>query len=232
MIRAIRVRAGLFSTISLLLALVVTVTLAVPTVLAANAHVTKQAKKHKKHQKSKKKTTKKVTSVKVTGGSETLVFDASAAQALEKANVAVAAVSPATGALGSGFVFPLARGRLNPATGFGSLTATGGLTFSTSVGVPGFSFGGEATLSEPFLGLGSTSTFSFTSQEATPPRFSFVAVALKRVHPLVDGSAITLMNLPASLTSTGAQFLNDFAGGAFKSGETVGSATVQVTASS
>ncbi|HEV7937740.1 MAG TPA: hypothetical protein VGP18_06920 [Solirubrobacteraceae bacterium] len=229
MIRAIRTRALSFSAVSLLLTLAVATSLAAPIAVAAGAHTSKQVKKHKK---SKKKGTKKVASVKVTAGTATLVFNTQTAQALEKANVTVAVGSPATGALASGFVFPLAGRTLNPATGFGSLTATGGLTFSTSVGVPGFSFGREATVAEPSLSLGSVSTLSFASQQATPPKFSFATVALKGAHPLVDGSTITLTNLQASLDSAGAQFLNEFASGAFKIGETVGSITVQVTTSS
>jgi hypothetical protein len=228
MIRAIRTQIMLFSAVSLL-ALGVTTILSAPIAAATPAHVSKKAKKHKKAR--KKEARKKVASVKVTAGAETFVLSTQVVQALEKANVSVAAVSPATGELASGFVFPLAGGSLNPATGFGALTTSGGLTFSTSVGAPGFSFGREATISEPFLGLGSTSTLSFTSPQATPPKFSFASVALKAVHPFVYGSAITLTNLRASLTSTGAQFLNEFAGGAFTSGEAIGSVNVQVSSS-
>jgi hypothetical protein len=229
MVRLIRTRTVLVSAVALL-ALCAASTLSVPSALAASAHLSKKAKKHKKG--LKKKTAKKVVSVKVTAGTETLSFSTQATQALEKADVSVVAVSPATGMLASGFVFPLAGGTLNPATGFGSLTTTGGLTFSTSVGVPEFSLGREATISGPLLGLGSSSALSFTSQQATPPKFSFASVALKAVHPLVDGSAITLTNLRASLTAAGAQFLNEFASGAFASGEAVGSVTVQVSSSS
>lgn len=230
MIRAIRTQIVLFSAVSLLLALGVTTTLSAPIAAASPSHASKKAKKHKKT--GKKKAAKKVASVKVTTGTETFVLSTQVVQALEKANVSVAAVSPATGVLASGFVFPLAGGSLNPATGFGTLTTTGGLTLSTSVGAPGFSFGREATISEPFLGLGSTSTLSFTSLQATPPKFSFASVALKAVHPFVYGSAITLTNLRASLTVAGAQFLNEFADGAFASGEAIGSVNVQISSSS
>lgn len=229
MIRANRARVVLFSAVSLLLALGVATMLDAPIAVAVTAHASTQVKKHKK---SKRKNTKKVASVKVTGGTETLTFSTQAVQALEKANVTVAAVSPATGALASGFAFPLAGGTLNPATGFGSLTTTGALTFSTGVGIPGFSFGREATVAEPFLSLYSVSTLNLSSQQATPPKFSFATVALKGVHPHVDGSTIMLTNLRISLTSSGARFLNEFAASAFKTGETVGSVTVQVTASS
>ena len=122
-----------------------------------------------------------MASVKITAGNETLAFNTQATQALEKAKVSLVAVGPATGALASGFVFPLAGGTLNPSTGYGSLTTTGGITLSTSFGVPGlFSSGSEATISEPSLGLGSSSTLSFTSQQASPPRFAFATVDLKR----------------------------------------------------
>jgi hypothetical protein len=227
MIRVVRTRAMLFSAVSLLLALGVPSMLSAPIAGAAPVHVSKKVKKHKKA--AKKKAHKKVASVKVAAGTETLLFNTQTAQALEKANVSIAPVSPATGVLPSGFVFPLAGGSLNPATGYGSLTTTGGLTFSTSVGVPGFSLGREATISEPILGLGSSSTLSFTSQQATPPKFSFASVGLKAAHPFVYGSAITLANLRISLTATGARFLNEFAGSSFTGGEVVGSLTVQVS---
>jgi hypothetical protein len=230
MTRIIRVQIVGVAMGSLLVMLSLSTTVCSTVAAGANAHQSKKIEKHKKAR--KKKAAKKVASVKVIAGTETLLFSTQAGQAFEKANVSVAPVGPATGALASGFVLPLAGGTLNPATGFGSLTTTGGLTFSTSVGVPGFSLGREATISEPLLGLGSASTLSFTSQQATPPKFSFASVTLKAVRPLVDGSAITLTNLRASLTATGAQFLNEFAGGAFTSGEAVGSVTVQVSSSS
>ncbi len=230
MIRMIRARIALFSAVSLLLLGVATM-LNTLVAVAAPVHASKKVKKHKKSK--KKKAAKKVASVKITAGSETLAFNTQATQALEKAKVSLAAVGPTTGALASGFVFPLAGGTLNPSTGYGSLTTTGGMTLSTSFGVPGlFSSGSEATISEPSLALGSTSTLSFTSQQASPPRFPFAAVSLKKVHPVVSGATITLTNLPVSLTATGVQFLGEFAGGAFTTGEVVGTVTVQVTASS
>ncbi len=228
--RIIRVQVALLSAVALL-GLGASATLSAPFAAAAPAHASKKSKKHKKAK--KKKTVKKVASVKVTGGTETLTFNAEVALALEKAKVGVAGASPATGALASGFVFPLSGGNLNPASGVGSLSTSGGLTFSTSFGVPGlFSSGSEATISEPALVLGSASTLSFTSQQATPPTFPFATVRLKGVHPVVDGAAITLSDLPVSLTSTGVQFLSGFATGAFTAGETVGTLTVQVSASS
>jgi hypothetical protein len=229
MIRVIRTRAGLVSAVSLLLALGVSTTVSSPSAAATSARVSKKSEKHKKAK--KKKAAKRVASVQVSAGTETLVFSTHTVQALETAKASLVAVSPASGAVASGFAFPLAGGTLNPSTGFGSLGATGGLTLSTSIGVPGFSFGSEATISEPFLGLGSASTLSFTSQQATPPKFSFGTVDLKSVHPLVIGSTITLTSLRVSLTSTGARFLNEFASGAFLTGEAVGTVTVQVTAS-
>lgn len=230
MIRMIRAQIALFSAVSLLV-LGASTMLSTPVVVAAAAHASKKVKKHKKAK--KKKAAKKVASVKVTAGTETLAFNAQATQALEKAKVSLAAVSPTTGALASGFVFPLSGGTLNPSTGVGSLTTTGGITFSTSFSVPGlFSSGSEATIAEPFLGLGSTSTLSFTSQQASPPTFPFASVSLKGVHPVVSGAVITLTNLPVSLAATGVQFLGEFASGAFTTREAVGTVTVQVTASS
>jgi Htaa len=230
MIRMIRAQIALFSAVSLL-ALGAATMLSTPVAVSAPAHASKKVKKHKKNK--KKKAAKRVASVKITAGNETLAFNTQATQALEKAKVSLAAVGPATGALASGFVFPLAGGTLNPSTGYGSLTTTGGITLSTSFSVPGlFSSGSEATISEPSLTLGSSSSLSFTSQQASPPTFPFASVSLKGVHPVVGGATITLTNLPVSLTATGVQFLGGFASGAFTTGEAVGTITVQVTASS
>ncbi len=230
MIRMVRAQIALFSAVSLL-ALGAATMLSTPVAVSAPAHASKKVKKHKKNK--KKKAAKRVASVKITAGNETLAFNTQATQALEKAKVSLAAVGPATGALASGFVFPLAGGTLNPSTGYGSLTTTGGITLSTSFSVPGlFSSGSEATISEPSLTLGSSSSLSFTSQQASPPTFPFASVSLKGVRPVVGGATITLTNLPVSLTATGVQFLGGFASGAFTTGEAVGTITVQVTASS
>jgi hypothetical protein len=231
MIRKIRTRAFAVSVVTLL-ALGAATTLYAPTIAAASgAHAQASKKKAKKHKKAKKKkSAKKVASLKVKAGTETLTFNTQALQALEKAKVSVAAVSPTTGVLAPGFVFPLAGGTLNPSTGFGSLTTTGGITFSTSFSVAGlFSGGSEATISEPSLALSSSSTLSFTSQQASPPVFPFASVSLKGVHSVVSGATITLTNLPVALSATGVQFLGEFASGAFTIGEVVGTLTVQAT---
>src|ERR1700691_4982004 len=227
MIRMVRAQIALFSAVSLL-ALGAATMLSTPVAVSAPAHASKKVKKHKKNK--KKKAAKRVASVKITAGNETLAFNTQATQALEKAKVSLAAVGPAPGAPASGFVFPLAGGTLNPSTGYGSLTTTGGITLSTSFSVPGlFSSGSEATIFEPSLTLGSSSSLSFTSQQASPPTFPFASVSLKGVHPVVGGATITLTNLPVSLTATGVQFLGGFASGAFTTGEAVGTITVQVT---
>ena len=228
MIRMIRAQVVLFSAVSLLVLGAATM-LSTPVAAAAPAPASKKAKKHKKAK--KKKAAKQVASIKITAGNETLAFNTQATQAFEKAKVSLVAVGPATGALVSGLVFPLASGTLNPSTGYGSLTTTGGITLSTSFGVPGlFSSGSEATISEPSLSLGSSSTLSFTSQQASPPRFPFATVSLKKLHPAVSGTTITLTNLPVALTATGVQFLGGFASGAFTTGEVVGTLTVQAMA--
>jgi hypothetical protein len=229
MIRSFRARFALISTVSLL----VLVGAAIATVPAAPASVAHSAKKSKKHKKSKKKSAKKVTSVKVTAGTETLTFNAQAFAALEKAKVSVTAVSPATGTVATGFVFPLTGGTLNPSSGAGSVTATGGITFASSFSVPGlFSSESNSTISEPGLVLASASTLSFTSQQASPPTFPFGTTSLKGIHPGSYAGAISLTNLPVSLGPVGVQFLNQFASGAFTAGQAFGTVTVRVSASS
>jgi hypothetical protein len=230
MVRAIRAQAALLSLVSLL-TLGVAATLIAPVSSASTAHIAKTSKKHKKAK--KKKSAKKVASVKVTAGTETVTFNAQAIEALEKAKVSVTVVSPTTGTPASGFVFPLTGGTLNPSTGLGSVTSSGGITMATSFSVPGlFSSESNSTISEPALALGSASTLSFTSQQVSPPTFSFASTSLKGVHPVAHSGAIALTNLPLSLTATGVQFLNQFAAGAFTTGEAVGTVTVQVSTSS
>jgi|SRR3984957_8819453 len=231
MIRSFRAQFALISTVSLLVLGDAAIVASVPVAAASAAH---SAKKHKKHKKAKKKTAKKVASVKVTAGSETLTFNAQVFAALEKAKVSVTAVSPATGTVATGFVFPLTGGTLNPSSGVGSVTATGGITFASSFSVPGlFSSERNSTISEPGVVLGSASTLSFTSQQASPPTFPFGTINVKGVHPGSYGGALSLTSLPVSLGSVGVQFLSQFASGAFfTAGEAFGAVTVRVSASS
>ncbi len=233
MTRFIRGQMILLVSIASLLALTVSATLSAPVAGAAPAHSTKKSKKHKKAKRkhaSKKPAGKKVANATITGGSETLTFNATTAGTLEKAKVSITVVSPATGALATGFVFPLSAGTLNSVTGLGSVTGTGGIEFATSFSVAGlFSTETNATISEPALALNSTPTLSLTSQQANPPTFPFGTASLKGVRPVSHAGTITLSNLPVSLTSTGAQFFNQFASGAFTAGEAAGTLTVQAT---
>lgn len=223
------------STVSLV-ALTASVMLSAPVAVATTAHSAKRAKKHRKAKKkhtARKPTGKKVANAAITAGTETLTFNATAAGALEKAKVSVTLVSPASGALSSGFVFPLTGGTLNPGTGLGTVTTGGGITFATSFGVAGlFSSETNATVSEPSLALNTAPTLSLTSQQAIPPTFPFATANLKGVHPVSHVGAIALIDLPVSLTSTGARFLNEFAAGSFTTGEALGTLTIDVTSSS
>ncbi len=235
MIRLVRAKVVLMSIVSLL-AFTAVATLSAPVVGAAPAHASKKAKKGKKKTKAKKKhatkkkSTKKVANVTVTGGSETLTFNTTVVQTLEKDKVSTTIVSPATGALASGIAFTLSGGTLNPGTGLGSVTAGGGVTFATSFSVPGlFSSESNLTVSEPSVALNAAPTLSFTSQNATPPTFPFATVSLKGVKPTSGAGTLTLANAALSLTATGAQFMNEFASNAFTTGEAVGTLTIQAT---
>lgn len=248
MIRVVRAKVVLMSVVSLL-AFAASTTLSVPLVSAASAHVAKKAKKDKKKAKGKKKhatrkgSSKKVADVTVRGGSETLTFNATVVQTLEKDKVSTTIVSPATGALASGIVFTLSGGTLNPETGFGPVSASGGVTFATSFSVPGlFSSESNLTASEPSIALTTAPTpsessgaldaagvLSFTSQNATPPTFPYAMVSLKGVKPTSGAGTLTLTNAALSLTPTGAQFMNEFASNAFTTGEAVGTLTIQAT---
>jgi hypothetical protein len=235
MTRLVRAKVVLMTIVSLL-ALTAVATLSVPVAGAAPAHASKKAKKGKKKTKGKKKksankgSAKKVANVPVTGGNETLTFNAATVQTLEKDKVTTTVISPATGVLASGIVFTLSGGTLNPGTGLGSVTAGGGITFATSFSVPGlFSSESNLTASEPSVALNSAPTLSFTSQNATPPTFPFATVSLKGVKPTSGAGTLTLPNAALSLTATGAQFMNEFASNAFTSGEAIGTLTIQAT---
>jgi hypothetical protein len=182
-----------------LLAFTAVATLSAPVAGASPAHASKKAKKAKKKAKVKKKhAAKKVANVTVTGGSETLTFNAAAVQTLEKDKVSTTLISPATGALASGIVFTLSGGTLNPGTGLGSVTAAGGVTFATSFSVPGlFSSESNLTASEPSVALNTAPTLSFTSQNASPPTFQFATVSLKGVKPTSGAGTLTLVNARA-----------------------------------
>lgn len=221
-----------------LLAFAGVATLSAPLAGAAPAHASKKAKKGKKKAKAKKKhaakkgSAKKVANVTVTGGSETLAFNTTVVQTLEKDKVLTTIVSPATGALASGVVFTLSGGTLNPGSGLGSVTAGGGITFATSFAVPGlFSSETSLTASEPSVALNSSPTLSFTSENASPPTFPFATVSLKGVKPVSGAGTLTLANAALSLTATGAQFMNESASNAFSAGEAVGTLTIQATVS-
>jgi hypothetical protein len=227
MIRVIRAQLVLVS-IASLFALAASTALSASMTTTMPTHSGKKAKKYKKE----KEKVNRVLHVKVTAGTETIRFNPWAIHALEKAKVSTTPVSPATGGLSSGFVFPLVGGTLNTGTGFGSVSTTGGVTFATSFSVPGlFLSETNSTVSSPALALKSTPMLSFTSEQATPPTFPFERVSLKGERPVSHAGAITLKRLPASLTPTGAQFLNQFAAGAFTANESVGTVTVLVTAS-
>jgi hypothetical protein len=232
MTRLVRGQIMLVS-ITALLALTMSVTFSAPLAAAAPAHSAKKSKKHKKSKRKHGTKAKKTANATVTGGTETLTFNTTAAQALEKGKVSTTLVNPASGSLATGFVFQLSGGTLNPSTGLGSLTSTGGVTFATSFSVPGlFSSESNATISEPSLALNSAPTLSFTSQQANPPTFPFGTVSLKGVHPSSHGGSITLADLPVALTSAGARFLNEFAAGSFTAGEAIGTVTIDATTGS
>jgi hypothetical protein len=241
MIRLVRAKVVLMAIVSLL-AFAAVATLSAPFAGAAPAHLSKKTKKGKAKAKAKKKhaakkgsakkPAKKVANVTVTGGSETLTFNAMAVQTLEKDKVSTTIVSPATGALASGIVFSISGGTLNPGTGLGSVTTGGGVTFSTSFSVPGlFSSESNSTVSEPSVALNSAPTLSFTSANVTPPTFPFATVSLQGVRPTSGAGTLTLANAALSLTATGAQFMNQFASNAFTTGEAIGTLTIQATVS-
>lgn len=232
-IRMLRIRFVLMSVVALL-ALTASATIVAPVAGAASAHSSKakakaKGKKKKKKKKKAKAPAKKVANVKVTGGSETLLFNSTTVAALEKAKVTVTPGGTASGTLAGGLVFQVKSGTLNPGTGFGSVSATGGVTMASSFNYGFFSSEKSASFSEPAVKLAaSAASLSFTSANFTPPVFVFGTLGLKGIKPTSHAGGVTIAKIPVSLASGGVSFLGSFATG-FTVGEVVGTLTIEAT---
>jgi hypothetical protein len=196
---------------------------------AAAKHKAPHKKKHKKHKKGKKPSAG--TTIKVKGGSVTLTFTA---QAWSKLSSSVGStfsrtttpVAPATATSSGAFTFPLTSGSLNSSTGRGSVSASGGLTVASSTNVAGlFGSSSSATANNPVLAIAATSTVTVTSENFTPPTVPLLDLSTSAVKPHTSGTAITLSNIPATLTAPGQQFF----GSSFHTGEEIGTVTIQAT---
>ena len=152
-----------------------------------------------------------------TGGSTSLALDPGAAQALTGLGVAVAPAAPATAGDGGGIAFPITEGKVNARTLAGSITHSGGLTFSagaTSVTVSDFVI---ETAPAPKLtaALGGA-------------RVDLLTLDLGSLERKVDGRNVTLGGVVVKLTAGAAAALNQaFGTSALTEGLTIGTATVR-----
>ncbi len=210
------------------------------TALASPARPAQRApRRHKAKSKGK--------NVKIKGGTIAFTLLPSIASSFKSAELTFAPVGPASGSATS-VSMPITAGKLNTATGAGSVTAGGGapsgnglkLTQTTKgVNFGVFELGGgtqEFTLSAPVtvtiggkakFGPGSGSNLTANVNGSTTPSGPFFT--LKGGKPAVRGSSITIANLPASLTEPAANVLGSFSGVTFKSGEQLGKVTIQAS---
>ncbi|HEY1689124.1 MAG TPA: hypothetical protein VGF95_09710 [Solirubrobacteraceae bacterium] len=217
-----------------------------PSALAGEgAGTAAKAKGHKKPAKHKS-TKAKGKTVKVTGGTITFALTSTTALALDNAKVVLAPVAPATGTETS-ISMPITSGKLNTATGDGSVVAGGeapagnGFTLTQTteaVNLGIISFGGgeeQFSLSAPVTvtiggvakyGPGTGTSLTANINDSTTPSGPFFT--LKGAKPKVKGSSLTIANMPAMLTSPAAEVLS-FQGVSFTSGEEMATVTISAT---
>ncbi len=210
------------------------------TALASPASSTLRApRRHKAKSKGKE--------VKIKSGTIAFTLLPTVASSFKSAELTFAPVGPASGTATS-VSMPITAGKLNTATGAGSVTAGGGapssngfkLTQTTKgISIGFFGLGGgtqEFTLSAPItvtiggpakFGPGTGSNLTANVNGSTEPSGPFFT--LKAGKPAVKGSTITIANVPASLTEPAANVLGSFSGVTFKSGEQLGKISIQAS---
>jgi hypothetical protein len=166
--------------------------------------------------------------VKVKTGTLTLTFTSVALKSIDSGSATVGTVTtpvaPATSATAGVFTFPLTKGTLNSATGYGTLAAQGGLTIESHLNLAGlFESSSTASAANPSASLGRSSLLSLTSANFTPSTVAFFTLSL--AHLKVTGSrhSVTISRIPALLTAPGAQFF----GGSFKEKQQIATVTIQ-----
>lgn len=202
---------------------------AMPSAGASAKH--RKAHHKKKHKNKGKKPGATGSTIKVKGGSVTLTFTSQAWSKLSSSvgntfSRTTTPIAPATATSSGAFTFPLTSGSLNSATGRGSVSASGGLTVASSTNVAGlFGSSSSATANSPVLAIGATSTLTMTSENFTPPTVPLLDLSTSAIKPHGSGAAITLSNIPATLTAPGQQFF----GSSFHAGEEIATVTIQAT---
>ena len=152
-----------------------------------------------------------------TGGSTSLALDPGAAQALTGLGVSVAPAAPASAGDGGAIAFPITEGKVNARTLAGSISHSGGLTFSagaTSVTVSDFVI---ETAPAPKL-----------TAELGGARVDLLTLDLSGLDRDAEGRDVTLGGVVVKLTAGAATALNQaFGTTALTEGLTIGTATVR-----
>ncbi len=185
-------------------------------------------KKGAKKKKGKKKAAAIVPSLTVTGGTVTITPSAASSADFTQHKVTTTASAPATLA-GEVVTLPIASGTLNPVTGYGSLTLSGGYAYSETsslnFGLGSFTSGTEAGLSDLTISLAASSQLS--ASVGNPPT-NGAFFALKGLKPAKSAGTLTLAGIEADLTAAAASLLTQF-GGTFTANGSFGTISIQAT---
>lgn len=192
----------------------------------------KGKRKHKGKKKGKGKTTgKTLPSVKLTGGTATLMLNSAAASAIEKAKVTLTVTAPATLPSASEVSMPITGGTLNPSTGAGTVDLGGGFTFlGPEVNLVFFTSQSAVSLQSPIVIKIAGSTTSTLSANVGEPPVNGPFFILKAGKPKSGSGTLTLDGVGASLEGPAAEVMTKaFSGASFTTGEAFGSLNVDAT---
>ena len=157
----------------------------------------------------------------VTGKNTILVLDASTAQALKNAGVAVSPVSPATTASSGGITFPITGGTLTQASLKGTITHSGGLKFTHS---------GKSATATNFVLNTTTGVLSATVYGKQVP---LLAVNLSKMARTTSGSEIVATGITSTIETSAAVLLDaKLVVKVFTKGLPIGALSVYVTGKS
>ena len=154
----------------------------------------------------------------VTGKNTVLVLDASTAQALKTAGVQVGPVAPATAASPGGISFPITGGTLTQAGLKGTITHSGGLTFTHS---------GKTVTATNFV---LNTTKGVLSATVSGKQIPLLAVNLSKMARTTSGSEIVATGITSTINTATAVLLDaKLVVKVFTPGLPIGALTVYVT---
>ena len=154
----------------------------------------------------------------VTGKNTVLVLDASTAQALKNAGVQVSPVSPATAASSGGISFPITGGTLTQAGLKGTITHSGGLTFTHS---------GKTVTATNFV---LNTTQGILSATVSGKQIPLLAVNLSKMARTTSGSEIAATGITSTINTATAVLLDaKLVVKVFTKGLPIGALSVYVT---